>query len=41
MTIRNIESMESFVEICAMLTRQGMTYEANVSSMEIHLTGGW
>jgi len=41
MTIRSIESMEVFVEICAMLTRQGMTYDAIVSSMEIHLTGGY
>mgnify|MGYP003673697721 CR=1 FL=1 len=41
MTITNIECIEDLVELCALLTKQGMTYTANVSSMEIHLTGGY
>ena len=35
------DTMEHFCTVCAALAREGVTFEAHTSSLEIHLTGGY
>lgn len=35
------ETLAELVEVCAMLTRQGMTYEAKTSNLAVKLLGGY